>query len=304
MRTVHMIRHRALAPLPSGRPDTRRRRDAARRARGVPCVALTVMRTRRRAAAGPGDSDGESGRSVGRISAQRRPLLAARRQAAPMYSARLLGHITWYPFLKQSWRAPARPAGRGAAGLLEHATPGPRAGGGRNVGSPSTLEGDVAIMLPIKSVLMATLAATVSGAKVTHKVFFDVTIGGEAAGRIVMGLYGKTVPKTVRAACPPDLHGLMLTRGRHRRWRTSAPSRRARRAPVGRASRSTSRAPPSTASSRSSCARAATSRAATAAPARVQGTPSFPPAQPTAREPPLEAAAAAAGCSAHARSRA
>jgi len=33
--------------------------------------------------------------------------------------------------------------------------------------------------------------------KVTHKVFFDVTINGEAAGRVVMGLYGKTVPKTV-----------------------------------------------------------------------------------------------------------
>jgi peptidylprolyl isomerase len=27
-------------------------------------------------------------------------------------------------------------------------------------------------------------------------VFFDVEIGGESAGRIVMGLYGKTVPKT------------------------------------------------------------------------------------------------------------
>merc|ERR1712179_242697 len=35
------------------------------------------------------------------------------------------------------------------------------------------------------------------GPKVTHKVWFDVTIGGEAAGRIEIGLFGKTVPKTV-----------------------------------------------------------------------------------------------------------
>ena len=34
------------------------------------------------------------------------------------------------------------------------------------------------------------------GPKITDKVFFDVTIDGEPAGRIVMGLYGKTVPKT------------------------------------------------------------------------------------------------------------
>jgi len=33
-------------------------------------------------------------------------------------------------------------------------------------------------------------------AKVTHKVYFDVEIGGEAAGRITMGLFGDVVPKT------------------------------------------------------------------------------------------------------------
>jgi len=33
--------------------------------------------------------------------------------------------------------------------------------------------------------------------EVTKKVFFDITIGGEDAGRITMGLYGGVVPKTV-----------------------------------------------------------------------------------------------------------
>ncbi|OUZ99092.1 Cyclophilin-like peptidyl-prolyl cis-trans isomerase domain [Macleaya cordata] len=32
--------------------------------------------------------------------------------------------------------------------------------------------------------------------EVTHKVFFDVEIDGKPAGRVVMGLFGKTVPKT------------------------------------------------------------------------------------------------------------
>ena len=46
-------------------------------------------------------------------------------------------------------------------------------------------------------VLLVSSLEAKKGPKVTHKVWFDISIEGEAAGRIEIGLFGKTIPKTV-----------------------------------------------------------------------------------------------------------
>ncbi|PIA32242.1 hypothetical protein AQUCO_04500087v1, partial [Aquilegia coerulea] len=51
---------------------------------------------------------------------------------------------------------------------------------------------------------LVLIQSTEASKEVTNKVYFDVEIAGKPAGRIVIGLFGKTVPKTAenfRALC-------------------------------------------------------------------------------------------------------
>jgi peptidylprolyl isomerase len=62
------------------------------------------------------------------------------------------------------------------------------------------------MMFAIKFLLFAVILAVIRAdlEEITSKVFFDIAIDGNPAGRIVMGLFGTAVPKTAenfRALC-------------------------------------------------------------------------------------------------------
>ena len=52
------------------------------------------------------------------------------------------------------------------------------------------------LILTISFLFFAQTAEAVKGPKITSKVYFDISHGEESLGRIVIGLYGGTVPKT------------------------------------------------------------------------------------------------------------
>jgi peptidyl-prolyl cis-trans isomerase B (cyclophilin B) len=69
----------------------------------------------------------------------------------------------------------------------------------------ATIQRSLIALLTLLTVIFVYFAqvteAATKGPKITNKVFFDITHGDEQLGRIVIGLYGKTVPKVCFDLC-------------------------------------------------------------------------------------------------------
>ena len=93
------------------------------------------------------------------------------------------------------------------------------------------------LALGVSMLCFSQVAAATKGPKITHKVYFDIQHGDEDLGRIVIGLYGGTVPKVCsdQIVTQPACSELTLPR----RPRTSVLSQPARRALATRAPLST-----------------------------------------------------------------
>jgi peptidyl-prolyl cis-trans isomerase B (cyclophilin B) len=65
--------------------------------------------------------------------------------------------------------------------------------------SPFRLFTALALAL-VAIIALSASSVEAKGPVITNKVYFDIEHGGKPLGRVVMGLYGKTVPKTVEVS--------------------------------------------------------------------------------------------------------